>query len=257
MMREETEQLMLLYVAGTADDVEVARAELLLSSGDPTAQAAYAEAVSVLHSIPQALPLRSPSKRVRDQLMLRVLASTQAPQSTTPPTPASSGRRLTWPTWVAGGIAAALAVASVLLWQANEQTRLRLAMEIQEDAQTNRIVASPHVKLVKLGSDNAPDDEKNPSARLMYCPVSNQFQLRVFHLGPPPPGRVYELWLIKRDGTKVASGTFVTDPHGSATHFFHAPHGEDFNDAAITDEPAGGSPTPTGSVRLSGPLSTH
>lgn len=256
-MREETEQLMLLYVAGTADDAEVARAELLLSSGDPAAQAAYAEALAVVHSIPQALPLRSPPIRVRDQLMLRVLASTPSARSMPAPTPASSAGRLTWPAWVAGGIAAALAVASVLLWQSHEQTKLQLAMEIEEDAQTNRIVASPHVKLVKLGSDNAPDNEQNPSARLMYCPVSNQFQLRVFHLAPPPPGRVYELWLIKPDGTKVPSGTFVTDPSGSATHFFLAPSGEDFNDAAITDEPAGGSQTPTGTIRLSGPLSTH
>ena len=182
--------------------------------------------------------------------MLRVLASTQSPA------PSTASRRI-WPMWVAGGIAASLAVACVLLWQENQRTQLQLAMEIQEDAQTNRIVASPHVKLAKLGADNLPDNEINPSARLMFCPVSNQFQLRVFNLAPPPPGRVYELWLITPDGTKLASGTFNIDDDGSATHFFHAPEGVDFNLAAVTDEPVGGSDTPTGAIRLSGALSAH
>lgn len=252
-MREETEQLMLLYVAGATDDAESARIERMLASGDPGAQAAYAEALAVVHAMPQALPQRTPPKRVRDQLMLRVLASTNASPA---PTQASSGGRV-WPAWVAGGIAAVLAVTVVLLWQSNERARLELAMQIEEETQTNGIVASPHVKLVKLGSDGATDNEINPSARLMFCPVSGQYQLRVFHMSPPPAGRVYELWLITTDGTKVASGTFVPDQEGSATHYFKATCGTDFEGAAITDEPAGGSVAPTGAIRLSGALTSH
>jgi hypothetical protein len=254
IMREEIEELMLLYVAGATDDAEAARVERLLASGDPTAQAAYAEALAVVHAIPQALPTHSPSRRVRDQLMLRVLSSTQPPQGRDAARPTL---RLAWPAWIAGGIAAVLALGVMWLWQANERTRLELAMQVQEEIQTNRIVASPHVKLAKLGAADLPDNEVNPCARIMFCPVSNQFQLRVFNLTPPPQGRVYELWLITPDGRKVASGTFLPDLSGSATHFFRAPEGVDFNLAAITDEPAGGSPAPTGTIRLSGPLSTH
>jgi hypothetical protein len=261
-MREETEQLMLLYVAGATDDAETASAEQLLASGDPAAQAAYAEAMAVVHAIPQSLPTQSPPKRVRDQLMIRVLASTQMSNATTSDSAASravpaTGLRLAWPTWITGGIAAALAIASVVLWRANEQVKLELAMQVQEEVQTNHIVGSPHVRFAKLAPANAPDNPTNPCARIMFCPVSSQYQLRVFKLAPPPPGRVYELWLITADGRKIASGTFMPDASGTATHFFKAPKGVDFQVAAVTDEPTGGSKSPTGTIRLSGPLSTY
>lgn len=253
-MREELEQLMMLYVVGLADESETARVEEWLASGDPVAQAVYAEASAVVHSLPQALPMRSPPRRVRDQLMLRVLASTQQPIQKT-----DSRKWGTWVTWSAGGLAAVLAIATVGLWQINRQTQSQLAMEMEQESRTNRLVASPYVRLAKLQAESFPglpmtDPIRQAGGGLMYCAASNQFQLRIAKLCPPPPGRVYELWLISSTGEKIPAGTFVPDPNGTVTHFFQAPQGVEFEIAAITDEPPGGSPTPTGQIRLKGPL---
>lgn len=251
-MREELEQLMMLYVVGLADQSETARVEEWLASGDPVAQATYAEASAVVHSLPEALPMRSPPRRVRDQLMLRVLASTQQPLR-------KPNRWGSWVTWASGAVAAVLAIATVGLWQINRQTQSQLAMEIEQESRTNRLVASPYVRLAKLQAESFPgqpvtDPIREAGGGLMYCAASNQFQLRVAKLCPPPPGRVYELWLITSTGEKIPAGTFIPDLNGTVTHFFQAPQGVEFEIAAITDEPPGGSAIPTGQVRLKGPL---
>ncbi len=256
MTRDELDQLMLLYAAGATDAPEKALVEARLVSGDLAAQASYAEAMAVVHSLPQALELQSPPKRVRDDLMHRVLASTQTQTPVSPTSKSVSYNRVGWTTWATGGIAAALAIGMVWMWSENQHVRSELAIRTQQELETNRIAASPHVQLTKLHiGDNQTDAEGQANGRIIYCPVTNQYQLRVFRMSAPAAGREYELWLITPEGKPMPAGTFVVDQRGSATIYFHAPKGMDFQLAAVTDEPLGGSPTPTGQMHLKGSLS--
>ncbi len=70
---------------------------------------------------------------------------------------------------------------------------------------------------------------------------------------PPPPGREFELWFITPEQKKVPAGTFGVDVDGKAELVVQMP--ADLGPvalAAITDEPLGGSPQPTGAIQLAG-----
>ncbi len=254
MTRDELDQLMLLYAAGAADEAEAGEAEARLASGDPQAQAAYAEALAVVSALPKALPQQRPPVRSRDQLMLRVLASTSSEASSTPKSSSAAASRWIWPTWVAAGIAAVLAIALTLTLADNWRMKSDLITKSEIVDETYSVAGSPYVQMTKLRVGDAPDAPGKPAGRLVYCPVSDKYLLHVFRLDPPPPGKVYELWLISPNGKPIPAGTFTVDSRGAATHFFQAPKGADYSLAAITVEPEGGSLTPTGEIRLSGSL---
>jgi len=72
--------------------------------------------------------------------------------------------------------------------------------------------------------------------------------LLVYDLPPPPPGRTYQLWTIE-GGKPVSAGTFATSDAGQARHAIAT--SAQLGDAiflAVTVEPAGGVPQPTGPI---------
>ena len=69
-----------------------------------------------------------------------------------------------------------------------------------------------------------------------------------FNLPPLPAGRTYQLWLIRgRSPAIVSGGVFQAGADGSAVvQFSDAAMLKDVRQFAVTDEPGGGSPGPTG-----------
>ena len=74
------------------------------------------------------------------------------------------------------------------------------------------------------------------------------------NLPVPPPGRIYQVWVIGGGGKPMSAGLLgeqgsgrgmliVTPPAGSAPGAVTV---------AVTDEPAGGLPAPSGTIRLAG-----
>jgi anti-sigma-K factor RskA len=77
--------------------------------------------------------------------------------------------------------------------------------------------------------------------------------LRVIGLAPPPPGKTYELWWITKQKGPEPAGTFTTEADKEAVAKVDAPPtGERVMASAITLEPAGGVPKPTGVMYLKG-----
>lgn len=270
MTHEQIQDLMLAYAAGAADAEERAMAERLLASGNVAAQGAYAEALAVVASLPLSLSPITPPKSVRDRLLLRVAGdvSNSMPRPEAPPGVSASPvpmsatpRRVSgWGTWIAGAVAACLAMALTIVFSQNldmqaryQQLEDRLAATTELDNGIRRVVASPHVKLAKLKYENRPDGSGS-GGRVIFCPQSKQFQLMLYQISPPPAGRVYELWLITQDGKKLPGGTFTVDKNGNATHYFRAPRDVPITSLAITDEPSCGADTPTGAIHLMGEL---
>jgi anti-sigma-K factor RskA len=71
-----------------------------------------------------------------------------------------------------------------------------------------------------------------------------------------PSDRTYELWLIPTEGKPVDVGIFNTDGQGNGQMILPAmPHGLAAKAFAVTVEPAGGVPAPTGPMVLVGPVS--
>ena len=108
-------------------------------------------------------------------------------------------------------------------------------------------MASPDVKIVPLASGSA-----TRMGRMFWNPSSNDWTFVVYTMPPPKPGMTYQVWLVT-DSAKISAGTFNPDSRGHA--FMQAKYALDRNAlkaVAVTEEPAGGMPSPTGPIVVSG-----
>ncbi|MGH8014141.1 MAG: anti-sigma factor domain-containing protein, partial [Candidatus Binataceae bacterium] len=88
---------------------------------------------------------------------------------------------------------------------------------------------------------------------LAFSPSRGHAMLQVAGLPRPPQGKQYELWWIGAKSGPVEAALFTPGPHGAATvSSSMPPAGERILASAITLEPAGGVPKPTGPMYLKG-----
>ena len=69
-------------------------------------------------------------------------------------------------------------------------------------------------------------------------------------LPPPPEGETYQLWFVTPEADPVAAALLLPEAGGSATATLQIPEGVTPAAMAVTIEPAGGAPQPTGDVYL-------
>ncbi|MFN8634768.1 MAG: anti-sigma factor [Chloroflexota bacterium] len=85
------------------------------------------------------------------------------------------------------------------------------------------------------------------SARLYVVDNGRRAELTVDALPPLLPGRVYQLWFAEPNQPARSGGTFGVDPRGDTAVRVTVPTPlERVREVAITQEPAPGSPAPTG-----------
>lgn len=98
------------------------------------------------------------------------------------------------------------------------------------------------------GTPAAPGAE----ARAYLDPENQRLTLVVYKLPPPPPGKSYQLWVILGD-VPVSAGVFDVDAQGRARfQAVSVPRVEGPATIAVTIEPAGGAPQPSGPIVLAG-----
>jgi hypothetical protein len=108
-------------------------------------------------------------------------------------------------------------------------------------------MAGPDVKIVPLVTKSA-----IRMGRMFWNRTSNDWTMVVYTMPPPKPGMTYQVWLVT-DSAKISAGTFQPDSSGHA--FMQAKYALDRNAlraVAVTEEPVGGMPSPTGPVVVSG-----
>jgi hypothetical protein len=88
-------------------------------------------------------------------------------------------------------------------------------------------------------------------AWMFWDHVSNRWTLVARDLPAPAAGRTYQLWLVTPKA-KISAGTFTPRPDGAAeVQATYALAPDSLNAIAVTDEPAGGVPQPTGALVIS------
>jgi anti-sigma-K factor RskA len=114
-----------------------------------------------------------------------------------------------------------------------------------------RLLRAPHASVWELpGTPEAPQAR----ARLFGAPDEHMAVLIVSGLEPLPPERDYQLWFL-REGKPVGGAVFDVHRNGEGQILVHAPRQLGHYDlAAITPEPAGGSPGPTGPIIIAGEI---
>ena len=205
-----------------------------------------------------------PMDKVRSEAVKRRLLE-RAKAERTGVTPIRSAAIPARPTPLPWWLAAAASVAFIVaVYQASvtgrERDTLRTAL-VAESLQvaglrdslavrerTLLAMAGADVKVVELVANN-----RRPNARMFWAQSTNTWTMFAHNLPAPASGRTYQLWLITRDGQKISAGTFAPSPTGDAVVSAQYPLASDALSAiAVTEEPAGGVPQPTGEIVIAG-----
>jgi len=132
-----------------------------------------------------------------------------------------------------------------------ERVVATLQGEIGERDATLRQLSAPQVRLVRLaGLPPSPGAKAN----LLWNPAAQVGVLLTAGLPEVPRDRVYELWAFAGK-EPVPAGIFEVDETGHAyLRLAPPPRAKRYDKFAVTVEPAGGVPTPTGPIHLLGSM---
>jgi anti-sigma-K factor RskA len=235
------------YALGALDGEERTEFERHLATGCALCQASLRESGEALAALAAQLPPAVPPAGVRAALLRRIEADAAPRRSVAP------GQRR-WLGWATAAAAAAVvgALATGLILTSRYEARVaQLAGEVAglraERAQAQAVLdllRDPATRLVVLqGAGPSPA----ALARVIWHETAGGW-IMVAKLPPAQPGKTYELWTFS-GGRPSPAGVFDVDASGSATVPIKATGGpvEGF---AVTLEPAGGVPAPTGPIVL-------
>jgi anti-sigma-K factor RskA len=245
----ELQERALLYAAGALDEQERIEYSRHLEEDDcAVCQAEVLESEAAAQSLAMMLPMQTPSQSVKQRLLARAEATRVAER----PRAVVERRRpaFAWGGWLVA--AAALVLAAVFL---NLNAGLRqevqslnarvVQLESQITVQRTRLIlaTSPKTRVVDLGGLNSTPQAR---ARIFRDETARQWQVYVEGLPAAPANRAYQLWAVPTTGNPVSAVVFNTDASGSAMLELPAPMVAGMIKlAAVTEEPAGGSPQPT------------
>jgi anti-sigma-K factor RskA len=201
---------------------------------------------------PPAPDIEQRLKRIR----MRLLARAQADRA-----PFRSRRSGLAP-WLA--LAAAIVIAVLLLNQVRS-TNAALAQASQSAAaakaaldtalakiaQADREIkdlTGPKTSVVSLSTTGAAE----ATALMFWDKTDNSWAFYAHHLPPPPSGKTYQIWLLT-PSEKISAGTFTPATDSSVeVHATYALPPDALKGVAVSEEPTGGVPQPTGRIVIIG-----
>jgi anti-sigma-K factor RskA len=145
------------------------------------------------------------------------------------------------------GPALVAAVIGLIVWNTSLQVRLA-----HRQTTIGGLASAPAENVVALAGQSA---VSGLGGHLFMSEDRQKGGLAVVGLGVLPSGRSYQIWFVRADQSRAPAGTFSVDHLGQAVTVLAVPQPADtFDGVAITEEPAGGSTTPTGHDLLAGPI---
>jgi anti-sigma-K factor RskA len=253
MTHEPFETLAQVYAVGALDGDDLARFEAHLRDGCPECEAVLRESAETLVALAKEVPPVIPPAHVRDALMRRVEVS-------------SRPRRPRVRLWVAGAAAAILLAAAFTGGVVSSRYEKRLGVIARETAQLRdqlrreqallrdevagaravaELMRDPATRVIALnGLPAAP----GAAGRVIWNDKAGG-RIYVTGLPPAPAGKAYELWTIAGAAPKPA-GLFDVDARGSASRAVAPVDDGPVKVFAVTLEPDGGVPAPTGPMVL-------
>jgi|HubBroStandDraft_6_1064221.scaffolds.fasta_scaffold80443_2 anti-sigma-K factor RskA len=256
-----------LYALGALEDDEKLAIESHVSACSDCARK-LAEARGRISLLALAAPQSDPSPLVKQRLMAQVHASrdaspaAQTAQYLAPRAiePATTGGGFFGRWWAAVlvPVGAALAVATIVLWNQKAQLDHQLAeMRVAISKQQSELDEARHLAALFESKDTitialAPQPGTPPtSAHVMYNAKMGMLMYDGSLL-PTAADKSYQLWLVPMSGDPINAGVF-NPVAGQSNHWMmKLPPGIAPKEFAITLEPAGGMPRPTGPMVLVG-----
>lgn len=216
--------------------------------------------------VADSAPAIEPPASLRGRIIAAVATQPQEPDRERPFATRSDTRR--WP-WLSLAAAAAL-IALVALLTQTENSRRQLARDVQRantdagmlrdrlqrvsgqtDLALSILTASDMREVPLAGRENA----LAAAARAYWSPTRGLL-LVADRLPAPPPGRIYQVWVID-NGQPVSAGLLGEQSSGRGMLIAPPPRRPGSGAAvtvAVTDEPPGGLSQPSGTIRLAGSI---
>lgn len=263
------------YAVGALTGEELKRFTEYLRTASKEECHQLAELVSTASLLPLALDRKTPPARVKEQLMQKIHLSTRAEDavsrrtadiSTSVPAPRRN--------WMPFGIAAALGMIALFsffaLWLLNtvdEQNKklvsvqgerqqlqtqlLALKDELTRKEELLKVLASKRIEITVMdGLKTSPVSY----GKIIWDPEKRTAILQVSNLPPAPSDKDYQLWIIK-DKKPISAGVFAVS--NTESNYFKienlaVTNPKEIGAFAVTLEPKGGVPQPTGEMYIAG-----
>ena len=263
------EDLLPAHALGALDGDELRELTAHLEAGCRRCSELLAGWRAETEALALAVPAIAPSAATRARLLAQIavpavakLADSRAPEMVRP-------RRMNWG-WLAAAAAAAFAIWAGVSRQSLREELLAVGRErdaaavraeqagaeliaareeLTRLARESGVMAAPGVQTTVLaGLGSLPE----AAGQALVNPQTRTAVFHAFHLPPAGAGRTYQLWFIA-GGKPVSAGVFEpgADGHGSLLVENVAP-ADEIQAWAVTVEPAGGVPQPTGEMVLKG-----
>ena len=260
-----------LYVLGVleGDEKQAIESHLACSECAPR----FASARGRVAAISFAAPRVEPSAAVKDRLLRQIRAESQEPvratsESAKIPAP-GTGREFAPPEpprgiagrWLFAVLAPAciaLLIATAMLWRENDRLTKQLAELGASVDKTQTQLADAQMMLhlytskdtIKVALAPKPGMVKG-DGEVMY---NEKMGLLMYDgwIAPSPDDKSYQLWVVPMNGSPISAGVFNPATSDTAHWMAKVPEGIAPKMFAITLEPAGGMPQPTGPMVLVG-----
>lgn len=212
-----------------------------------------------------AAPAQAPSSAAREKLLQKIRTEGLSVADRSRKTqlenrPIAVPRRARWWSSVWVPAAAILAIATILLWinnraldnQLQQMQRAEQQFEAQAEHEKNLVAffSAQDTQAVILAAK--PSVPKGAWARVKF----NSRLGMVCYTGDlpaPPPHMEYQMWIVPMEGQPISAGAFMPASFSNGKMCMaKMPHGIDCKSFAVTVEPMGGMPHPTGPQVLSG-----
>jgi anti-sigma-K factor RskA len=249
-----------LYALGALEDAEKTAIESHIAACAECAKE-LSEAQGRIALLAFAAPRVDPSPAVKERLMrqLRSPSETSGARHASTPAETSSGFSGRWWAAILVPVGVALAIATIFLWKENVRLNNELAEERSAvQGQQKQLDEIRHVaKLIEAKDTVSVALAKQPGMPNGDVQVRYNAKMGMLMadgwIEPAPKDKSYQLWVVPMEGKPISAGV-LTHPAGPIDHWMiKLPEGVPAKAFAVSLEPSGGMPEPTGPMVLVGP----